>query len=118
ERMDRLRRLKQAEELGIIWRLLLGVTDADRFSRETTALAEAALAAGWLMALDQATAALGVPVDSAGRLVPASIIGLGQFGGRQLSTGSDLDLFVVYGGAGGGRAGGGRGGGRRGGGPS
>ena len=40
ERMDGLRRLKQAEELGIIWRLLLGVTDADRFSREMTALAD------------------------------------------------------------------------------
>jgi len=100
ERMDGLRRLKQAEELGIIWRLLLGVTDADRFSREMTALAEAALAAGWLMALDQAATTLGVPVDSAGRLVPASVIGLGKFGGRELSTGSDLDLFVIYGGAG------------------
>jgi len=100
ERMDGLRRLKQAEELGIIWRLLLGVTDADRFSREMTALAEAALAAGWLMALDEATAALGVPLDSAGRLVPASVIGLGKFGGRELSTGSDLDLFVIYGAAG------------------
>ncbi|MDP2701286.1 MAG: hypothetical protein Q8P98_04365, partial [Candidatus Rokubacteria bacterium] len=39
ERMDRLRRLKQAEELGITWRMLLGVTDAERFSREMTALA-------------------------------------------------------------------------------
>jgi glutamate-ammonia-ligase adenylyltransferase len=43
ERMDRLRRLKQAEELGVTWRMLLGVTDAEKFSREMTALAEAAL---------------------------------------------------------------------------
>ncbi len=100
ERMDRLRRLKQAEELGVTWRMLLGVTDAEGFSREMTALAEAALAAAWLMALGETAEAFGVPRADAGRLIPACIIGLGKFGGRELSTGSDLDLFVVYGGAG------------------
>src|SRR5712691_6325279 len=100
ERMDRVRRLKQAEELGITWRMLLGVTDAESFSREMTALAEAALGAGWLMALGETAEVFGVPRDAAGRLIPACIIGLGKFGGRELSTGSDLDLFVVYGGAG------------------
>ena len=100
ERMDRLRRLKQAEELGITWRMLLGVTDAERFSREMTALAEAALAAGWLMALGETAETFGTPRDAAGRMVTACIIGIGKFGGRELSTGSDLDLFVVYGGAG------------------
>ncbi|MDO8476415.1 MAG: bifunctional [glutamate--ammonia ligase]-adenylyl-L-tyrosine phosphorylase/[glutamate--ammonia-ligase] adenylyltransferase [Candidatus Rokubacteria bacterium] len=99
-RMDRLRRLKQAEELGITWRMLLGVTDAERFSREMTALAEAALAAGWLMALGETAETFGAPRDAAGRMITACVIGLGKFGGRELSTGSDLDLFVVYGGAG------------------
>jgi glutamate-ammonia-ligase adenylyltransferase len=98
--MDRLRRLKQAEELGITWRMLLGVTDGERFSREMTALAEAALAAGWLMALGETAETFGTPRDAAGRMVTACIIGIGKFGGRELSTGSDLDLFVVYGGAG------------------
>jgi glutamate-ammonia-ligase adenylyltransferase len=100
ERKDRLRRLKQAQELGIIWRMLLGVTDAERFSLEMTALAEAALAVAWTLALEETAEQLGVPRDSAGRLVPAAIVGLGKFGGRELTTGSDLDLFVVYGGAG------------------
>ncbi|HKX04185.1 MAG TPA: hypothetical protein VJX71_16950, partial [Methylomirabilota bacterium] len=100
ERRDGLRRLKQAQELGIIWRMLLGVTDAERFSREMTALAEAALAVAWTLALDESVVALGVPRDAAGRLVPAAIIGLGKLGGRELTTGSDLDLFVVYGGDG------------------
>ena len=80
--------------------MFLGVTDAERFSREMTALADAALAAGWLMALEETVATLGVPRDVAGRMIPAAIIGLGKFGGRELTTGSDLDLFVVYGGAG------------------
>ncbi len=100
ERMDRLRRAKQAEELAITWRMLLGVTDAERFSREMTELAEAALAAAWLMALGETAQAYGVPRDARGRLVGACIIGLGKFGGRELSTGSDLDLFVIYGGPG------------------
>jgi glutamate-ammonia-ligase adenylyltransferase len=99
-RPDVLRRLKQAQELGIIWRMLLGVTDTERFSLEMTALAEAALAVAWILALEGTVAQYGVPRDARGRLVPAAIIGLGKFGGRELTTGSDLDLFVVYGGAG------------------
>jgi glutamate-ammonia-ligase adenylyltransferase len=99
-RPDVLRRLKQAQELGIIWRMLLGVTDTERFSLEMTALAEVALAVAWMLALEGTVAQYGVPRDARGRLVPAAIIGLGKFGGRELTTGSDLDLFVVYGGAG------------------
>src|SRR5260370_3160215 len=98
--MDRVRRVNQAEELRITWRMLLGVTDAESFSREMTALAEAALGAGWLMALGETPEAFGVRGDAAGRLIPACIIGLGKFGGRELSTGSDRDLLVADGGAG------------------
>ena len=100
ERKDRLRQLKQALELGITWRMLLGVTDGERFSLEMTALADAALGAAWLMALEETAAQYGVPRDAAGRMIPAAIIGIGKFGGRELTTGSDLDLFVVYGCAG------------------
>ena len=100
DRKDRLRRLKQAQELGVTWRMLLGVTDAERFSLEMTALAEAALAAGWLLALEEAAGLYGFPRDEHGALIPACIVGLGKFGGRELTTGSDLDLFVIYGGAG------------------
>jgi glutamate-ammonia-ligase adenylyltransferase len=100
ERKDALRRLKQAQELAIIWRMLLGVTDPERFSLEMTRLAEAALAVAWTLALEETAGPIGVPRDEAGRLIPSAIIGLGKFGGRELTTGSDLDLFVVYGGAG------------------
>jgi hypothetical protein len=65
-----------------------------------TGLAEAALAIAWTLALEETVGQYGVPLDADGRLVPAAIIGLGKFGGRELTTGSDLDLFVVYGGAG------------------
>ncbi len=97
EQRDRLRRTKQAQELIVVWRYLLGVTDVDRYSREMTALAEATLAAGWLLALDAETARHGVPRDASGRFIPAVMVGLGKLGGRELTTGSDLDLFVTFG---------------------
>ena len=87
---ERLRRRKQAEELGIVWRYLLGVTTLARYSREMTALAEAALAVGWLRAKTEQAARVAVPA------APAVIVGLGKLGGRELTAGSDLDVFVVY----------------------
>jgi len=97
ERRDRLRRVKQAEELAVVWRYVLGVTTIDAYSREMTALAEATLAAGWLLALESLVERYGVPRDASGRFIPAVIVGLGKLGGRELVTGSDLDLFVVFG---------------------
>jgi glutamate-ammonia-ligase adenylyltransferase len=96
-RRDALRRVKQAEELRIVWRYLLGHTSIERYAREMTELAESALAAGWLLALDRLVARHGVPRDEGGRFVPAVIVGLGKLGGREITTGSDLDLFVVFG---------------------
>ncbi len=97
ERRDRLRRVKQAQELMIVWRYLLGVTDIERYAREMTALAEATLAAGWLLALTAQVERHGVPRDARGRFIPAVIVGLGKLGGRELTTGSDLDVFVTFG---------------------
>jgi len=88
---ERLRRDAQAEQLGIVWRYLFGVTTLEQYAREMTALAEAALGVAWLSAL--AAEALRRPLPS----VPAVIVGLGKLGGRELTAGSDLDLFVVYG---------------------
>jgi [glutamine synthetase] adenylyltransferase / [glutamine synthetase]-adenylyl-L-tyrosine phosphorylase len=97
ERRDRLRRLKQAEELGVAWRYLLGVTDIAGYSREMTALAQATVLAGWLLVLSYLVERHGVPRTADGRFIPAVVIGLGKLGGRELTTGSDLDIFVVYG---------------------
>jgi glutamate-ammonia-ligase adenylyltransferase len=97
ERRDRLRRVKQAEELAVVWRYVLGITTIDGYSREMTALAESTLAAGWLLAQEPLVERHGVPRDASGRFIPAVIVGLGKLGGRELVTGSDLDLFVVFG---------------------
>jgi glutamate-ammonia-ligase adenylyltransferase len=97
EQRDRLRRLKQAQELAVVWRYLLGSTSIDGYSREMTALAEAALDAAWLLAVGAQVERHGVPRDGAGRFVPAVLVGVGKLGGRELTTGSDLDLFVTFG---------------------
>src|SRR5262249_36198269 len=96
EQRDRLPPLKQAEELAIVWRYLLGVTDIDGYSREMTALAEATLAAGMLLALGPLVERHGVPRTADGRFISAVIVGLGKLGGRELTTGSDLDVFLTY----------------------
>ena len=100
ERRDRLRRIKQAEELTIVWRYLLGVTSIERYAHEMTALAEATLEAGWLVALGAQVERHGVPRDEGGCFIPAVVVGVGKLGGRELTTGSDLDLFVVFDGPG------------------
>jgi glutamate-ammonia-ligase adenylyltransferase len=98
EQRDRLRRLKQAQELMVVWRYLLGVTSIDGYAAEMTELAEATLDAGWLLAMSTQVERHGVPRDVSGRFIPAVIVGLGKLGGRELTTGSDLDLFVMFGG--------------------
>ncbi len=97
QRRDVLRRSKQAEELTIVWRYLLGVTTIEGYSREMSALAEAVLAAGWLLTLEPLVERHGVPRDGAGRFVPAVVVGMGKLGGRERITGSALDIFVVFG---------------------
>ena len=104
EQRDRVRRIKQAQELIVVWRYLLGATDIDGYSRELTRLAQSTLEAGWLLALDAQVARHGVPRDGSGRFISAVIVGLGKLGGRELTTGSDLDLFVTFDAAVGGEA--------------
>jgi glutamate-ammonia-ligase adenylyltransferase len=96
ERKERLRRLKQSLELEIVWRALLGLTTPERFSRELTALAEASVGAAWMLAYAALAEECGHPYEPGGRWIPAVVIALGKLGGRELTTGSDLDLFVLY----------------------
>ena len=100
DQRDSLRRVKGAEELRVVWRYLLGLTRIERYAWEMTELAEATLAAGWTLVLGGLVERYGVPRTEAGDFVPAVVVGLGKLGGREISTGSDLDLFVVFGGDG------------------
>lgn len=96
EQKERLRKLKQSLELQIVWRALLGLTTPERCSRELSALAEACVGAAWILAYTSVAAECGHPEGPHGRWIPAVVIALGKLGGRELTTGSDLDLFVLY----------------------
>ena len=51
-----------------------------------SALAEATLAAGWLLALAPLVERHGVPRTPDGRFVPCVTVGMGKLGGRELTT--------------------------------
>jgi len=80
-RRSGLHRLKQAEELRIQIRDVLGLDDVRATGARLTGLAEAVLEA--------ALATLAPPV-------PMAVVALGRLGGAELSYASDLDLLVVY----------------------
>jgi glutamate-ammonia-ligase adenylyltransferase len=80
-RRSGLRRYKRRELLRIASRDLLSFADLVTTGRDLSTLAEACLEAS-LVALDPK--------------VPFSVVGMGRFGGRDLSYASDLDVLFVY----------------------
>ncbi len=80
-RRSGLRRFKRRELLRIGSRDLLDFADLVETGRDLSTLAAASLEAA-LVALDPQ--------------VPFSVIGMGRFGGRDLSYASDLDVLFVY----------------------
>jgi [glutamine synthetase] adenylyltransferase / [glutamine synthetase]-adenylyl-L-tyrosine phosphorylase len=81
ERAAGLRRFKRRELLRIAARDLLGFAALEDVERELTGLADATLEA--------ALRSLAPPV-------PLAVIGLGRFGGEEMSYASDLDVVYVY----------------------
>jgi glutamate-ammonia-ligase adenylyltransferase len=80
-RRSGLRRFKRREHLRIAARDLLDRASLEETERELTALADACV-----------TAAL----DAVAPEVPFAVIGMGRYGGRELSYASDLDVLFVY----------------------
>ena len=81
ERREGLRRFKRRELLRIAARDVLGFAELEASGRELAHLAEACVEA--------AVAALESPV-------PFAVIGMGRFGGGELSYASDIDVLFVY----------------------
>jgi [glutamine synthetase] adenylyltransferase / [glutamine synthetase]-adenylyl-L-tyrosine phosphorylase len=81
DRRKGLRRFKRREMLRIASRDVLGFATIEATERELAALADACIAA--------ALRALRPPV-------PFAVIGMGRFGGAELSYASDLDVLFVY----------------------
>ena len=81
QRRTALYRLARAERTLVAARDVLGLEDVERTSDALTALAEAVLEAA-LVTIAPA--------------VPLAVIGMGRFGGAELSYASDLDVLFVY----------------------
>ena len=81
QRRAGLHRLARAERTLIAARDVLALEDLERTSSSLTALAEAVLEAA---------------LDSVGPGVPFAVVGMGRFGGAELSYASDLDVLFVY----------------------
>ena len=80
-RRDGLRRFKRRELLRITARDLLGFADTEATERELAALGEACVE-GALRMLEPG--------------LPFAVIGMGRFGGAELSYASDIDVLFVY----------------------
>lgn len=83
DRLSALRRFAQRELIAVAASDVLGLVAATETGVWTSALAEAVL---------QTT------IDEIDPAVPVALIGLGRFGGDEMSYASDLDVIVVHGG--------------------
>jgi len=80
-RHEGLRRLKEAEELRVAARDVLGLDDVETTAGALTDLAEAAL---------------GAALDTLHPPVPMAVVAMGRFGGAELSYASDLDVLLAH----------------------
>ncbi len=94
-RLDLARVLAREWHFRIGVHHLRGLTDAQTAGAQYAELAQASVAALWPYVVDAFAAKHGLPPGRG-----ATILGMGSLGARRLSAASDLDLIVIYDGAG------------------
>jgi glutamate-ammonia-ligase adenylyltransferase len=92
QRLDVMRRYRHDEFLRIGLHDVQGEVHYSEVSEQLSALAEALLAQARRIALDERSAAFGVPAG-----LDLAVVAMGKLGGRELNYHSDLDLIFVYG---------------------
>jgi glutamate-ammonia-ligase adenylyltransferase len=96
EFMDSLRRLRKRELVRIAWRDLTGAASLGETLVETSALADAAIAAALAFANRALAPRYGTPRSAAGAAQELLVIGMGKLGGRELNFSSDVDLVFLF----------------------
>ncbi|TRW97703.1 glutamine-synthetase adenylyltransferase [Paracoccus sp. M683] len=89
--LDAARRWAHEWHFRIGVHLLRGLIDADEAAVQYADLADAAIAALFPVTADEFSRRHGPPPGRG-----AVVLGMGSLGARQLNTGSDLDLIVIY----------------------
>ena len=101
---ERKRRLNEIKDEEMLFVDMKHVLDEDvslsAFENALTDLAEAVLSQALELSRARLVEAHGPPRLADGRVCPAAVMGLGKFGGGELGYASDLELLVVYQGAG------------------
>jgi glutamate-ammonia-ligase adenylyltransferase len=92
EKLDALRRFKHLEEIRIGMADLLSHVSLRAVSRDLSKLAEVCIDASLTLAASET----GKRYKTQGSIAGIAIIGAGKLGGRELSYGSDLDIFFVF----------------------
>lgn len=101
EEADYEKRLDRARVWAREWRFRVGVhhlrglTDAERSGQEYAEVANATVAALWPVVVASFAEKHGSPPGRG-----ATVLGMGSLGAERLNAGSDLDLIVIYDGAG------------------
>jgi glutamate-ammonia-ligase adenylyltransferase len=88
-----LRQLRRAEMVRLVWRDLTGAASLHDTLRETSWLAESAIAGACRVAAALLALRHGAPPADAGGLV---VLGMGKLGGEELNFSSDVDLVFLY----------------------
>lgn len=91
-----LRRERQRQLLGILWRDLSGAADVEATLHALTDVAEQLLTAAAMHAAHRMAGRFGVVRGRDGEPVPILIIGMGKLGGRELNFSSDIDIIFAY----------------------
>jgi glutamate-ammonia-ligase adenylyltransferase len=91
-KLDAMRRFKHVEEIRIGIADLLSNMPLTAVSRDLSKLAEVCLDAALSLAASEIARRCGAQGSTAG----LAVIGAGKLGGRELTYGSDLDIFFVY----------------------
>ena len=88
-----LRRFRNREMLGIVWRDLCGLATLGETFRDLTALAETCLQAALDAHGRRLEAQHGTPRGPDGEPLRLFVVGLGKFGGGELNLSSDIDIM-------------------------
>ena len=95
-----LRRWRRREMLRIAWRDIVAAASVRDTLRDVSILADACIRAASQAARTHLAGTFGVPRTGAGAESQLVVVGMGKLGGRELNFSSDVDLVLLFDGAG------------------